>query len=215
METYRIFTVKDWESKLIENLKIELTNWSYEYVWDDMRNPEIKLDIREHRRYRFGSDFWLDFLKLDSWDEEEENKLKDIEKDYYVFNLDFFEHSSMRFDLVLDRRDIWYYEFDRSRNVWIIAVKKDIVEDEKQAIEYARDELERYNSYINWWILEYTLFEKSIYKNDKGNSIENWDFLDWEGCFFEPEDAINQAKYSVYHYLDNAGIEYDDIEIKG
>ena len=112
---------------------------------------EIKIDIRPHKRYEFRTDFWIDWLKLDAWDEEETQRYEKLDENYYCFTLDCIDHSSITFHLVLDRRDIGYYEMDRARNIWIIWIEKSEGLTEKQAVEIARDELIAYNAYINGW----------------------------------------------------------------
>lgn len=108
------------------------------------------IDIRPHRRYQFRTDFDIDWMKLDAGDEEETERYEKLDENYYCFTLDFFEHSIIRFDLVIDRKDIGYYEMDRSRNVWIIWIEKSEWMTQKQALELARAEIEDYNNYLNW-----------------------------------------------------------------
>lgn len=110
---------------------------------------ETKIDIRQHRRYEFLHEFNIAWDKLDEGDEEEEKAYDELDKDYYCFTLDFYDHSAIGFSLVIDRRDIWRYEFDRSRNVWIIGVKKSDWLDYKQAVEIARDRIDEYNNRLN------------------------------------------------------------------
>lgn len=110
---------------------------------------ETRIDVRQHRRYDFLHEFDIDWCKLDAGDEEEVEKYDSLDSDRYCFTLDFFEHSAIAFSLVIDRRDIWYYEFDRSRNVWIIGVKKQDGLTCTEAAEIARDRLEEYNNYLN------------------------------------------------------------------
>lgn len=112
---------------------------------------ETKIDIRPHRRYQFRTDFWIDWLKLDEWDKEETERYEKLDDNWYCFTLDFFEHSIIRFDLVIDRKNIGYYEMDRSRNVWIIWIEKSEWMTQKQALELARAEIEEYNNYLNGW----------------------------------------------------------------
>jgi hypothetical protein len=78
--------------------------------------------------------------------------LKDYEKldkKYYTYELDFFDHSAISFSLVIDRQNIGYYEFDRSHNVGLIAIPRSIAKNGFEAQEIARDYLKDYNMEIN------------------------------------------------------------------
>lgn len=204
---------------------------SYDFDWNDFAAENIKIDIREHRNYSFQKDFWLNFYYLDMdytgyTQEELENdyeyesykeelkKYHDVQKDYYVFWLDCYEHSSIHFSLVINRKNIGYYEFDRSRNVWIIAVKKDSVKNEKEAQELAEKEIENYNNRCNGYILDYSLEEKEEYfSKDLKKKIENYEFYD--GCtgFMDFESCKQDCLDSVKCYLNSKGIEYENLEL--
>lgn len=112
---------------------------------------ETKIDIRPHRRYEFLHEFDIDWYKLDAGDKEETEKYDKLDENWYCFTLDCFEHGAISFSLVVDRRDLGYYEFDRSRNVWIIGVKKSEWISPKMALELARDRISEYNNYLNGW----------------------------------------------------------------
>jgi hypothetical protein len=130
---------------------------------------------------------------------EEIVKYKKIQDEYYVFGLDFFEHTTIHFSLTARRENIGYYEFDRSRDVGIIAVKKEIAKDEQDAMEIASKELEMYNARCNGWIYQYALDEKEEYFSKdlkrKLTQYEYYDgctgFIDFEQC---KEDAIENVK---------------------
>lgn len=109
----------------------------------------IKIDIMPNRRYNFRHDLNIDWRWIYY---EEDEALKDYEKldkKYYTYELDFFDHSAISFSLVIDRQNIWYYEFDRSRNVWVIAIPRSIAKTGFEAQQIARDYLEDYNMEIN------------------------------------------------------------------
>ena len=76
-----------------------------------------KIDIRPHRRYDFLHDFNIDRLKLDEGDKQETKRYDNLDKNWYCFTLDCFEHGAISFSLVVDRVNLGYYEFDRARNV--------------------------------------------------------------------------------------------------
>ena len=109
-----------------------------------------KIDIRPHRRYDFLHDFNIDRLKLDEGDKQETKRYDNLDKNWYCFTLDCFEHGAISFSLVIDRVNLGYYEFDRSRNVWIIGVMKEKWMTPKMALDLARERIEEYNDYLNW-----------------------------------------------------------------
>lgn len=211
MKNYTIKLLNNWESKTFDDLSLKIwfdEDWYYERA--DFKNDDIKIEIMQHKRYIFQND-----LNLDWWDWENFDKqMKEIEQKYYFFTLDMFEHWNVCFSLVLDRKDIWYYEFDRSRNIWIIAVSKELAKNDKEAIELARNEIEKYNSYLNWYIFDFSIDEKELYySKDLSKSIYNYDFYDSCGWFLDFDDAKNEALSSIENYLNSKWIEYEDIEL--
>lgn len=208
---YTINLLNNWEKTVFD--KLDLKIWyccDNPFDWDDFKTEDIKIEIMNHRRYNFQQDLHLD------WDDSEnfDKQMQEIEQKYYYFTLDMFEHWNISFSLVLDRKDIGYYEFDRSRNIWIIAVSKTLAWSNQEAIELARREIENYNSYLNWYIFEYSLDEQELYYNkDLSKSIYNYDFYDSCSGFLDFDDAKDEAIYSIKNYLNSNGIEYEDIEL--
>lgn len=201
---------KLWENTL-ENL--QFFTWIDEYydydcTWKD--DETVKIDVREHRHYNFLHDFWLDWWMLDEEYEEgdyyyedwlnEQEKWRKINDEYYVFWLDFFDHSVIAFSLAMHRRDIWYYERDRSRNVGVIAVKKSDWIDFEQAEKIARTTIEDYNSLLNWRVYEWRI-------------EENWDFYD--GCtgYYNSDEAFSDWENAVENYLKTKWIKFESFEI--
>ena len=196
---------------ILENLEIKLDFDEY-YCYDDSDFDDelVKIDIMKHRRYDFKHDFDLkhEYLNetLDEDDyyfeerREEQQKRTKIQKEYYVFWLDFFEHSAISFSLVKERQNIGYYEFDRTRNVGYIAVKKTDWIDYKRAVEIAKERLEEYNNYINWRIYCY-------------NIIDDWINIDSCTWYYRDEDAKNDCIASIEYYLKNKNIEFTKVEL--
>lgn len=110
----------------------------------------IKIDVKPHKYYNFRHDLNIDWRGIYYEEDEAIENYNKLDEIYYTYELDFFNHSAISFSLVIDRRNIWYYEFDRTRNVWVIAIPKEIVNSELQARELARDYISDYNDYINW-----------------------------------------------------------------
>ena len=69
---------------------------------------------------------------------------------------------------------------DRSCNIGIVAVKKDIVKNKQDAEEQCRNYIEEYNNYCNGWISEYSIEESDLYysKNEDKDPIENREYID-------------------------------------
>lgn len=229
---YYVNIINNWKTEELDLLKVRIENdeWSC-FDREDFSSENIKIDIMKHRNYNFQKDFWIDYEYLfedfsDYTEEDKENsqdyyyyeeakkKREEVNKDYYVFWLDYYEHSYIRFSLCLDRIYLGYYELDRTRKVGIIAVKKDAVKDEKEAIERARQEIENYNNYCNGRIYQYALEEKEEYfSKDLKKKIVNYDFFDGCWWFLNSEDCVNDARDSVKYYLNEKGIVFDDFEL--
>ena len=169
---YYVNIINNWKTEELDLLKVRIENdeWSC-FDREDFSSENIKIDIMKHRNYNFQKDFWIDYEYLfedfsDYTEEDKENsqdyyyyeeakkKREEVNKDYYVFWLDYYEHSYIRFSLCLDRIDLGYYELDRTREVGIVAVKKDAVKDEKEEKEYRKLRLlRRLRMILEFWRL--------------------------------------------------------------
>jgi len=154
------------------------------------------IDIREHRQYNFPKELSIDW---DSDDEETAenfcNELLELEKDFYIFPIDYYEHSWISFSLSGTGHQC---QFDTSMSVGIIAIPKvyngyDIKEwnrsktkdnpkattvtvTEPEAIIMAKEELDEYNKYLNGEVYQFILYD-----ND-GNHV------DYCGGFYDIDD---------------------------
>lgn len=204
---YRVTTVINWVKSILENYKV-MIDWddAWDFDWDSFNYDDIKIDIREHRRYNFCKDLNLDHDNIDYWE---------LEKTYYVFDLDFFEHSSIAFSLAINRVDLGYYNMDRSTNIWIIAVPRELAENEKQARELAEKEIENYNSWMNWYIYCYTVLEKTIYTNEKDwNKKIEFEPIDSCWGYISFEDAKSDAISYLDYVLKENNIEHGELDIE-
>ena len=208
---YTINLLNNWEKTVFDKLRLNIWyDCDYPFERDDFKTEDIEIEIMNHRNYQFQQDLHLDF---DDW-ENYEKQMQEIDKKYYSFTLDMFEHWNVSFSLVVDRIYLGYYEFDRSRNIWIIAVSKKLAWSYQEALQLARKEIENYNSYLNWAIYEFSLDEQEIYySKDLQKSIYNYDFYDSCNGFFDFDDAKDEALRSIKNYLNSNGIEYEDIEL--
>lgn len=146
------------------------------------------MDIRDHRRYNFPKELSI------AWDEWEEtaNELIELEKNFYVFPIDCYEHSGISFSLSGTGMQC---QFDTSKSVGIIAIPRvyngyDIKEwnrsktrdnpqatqvtlTEEQVNTIATEELNEYNQYLNGEVYRFTLLD------EEGDEIDScWGFYD-------------------------------------
>ena len=193
----------------LQNSKIECDNDYYEEEF--FHSDLVKIDVMPHRHYEFlheldlkreylTTEYEEDDYYYEEWKAEQE-KWKKINEEYYVFGLDFFEHSMISFSLVEKRRDIGYYEFDRTRNVGYIVVKKDELMSYSQAMKIAEETLEEYTNYCNWRIYEYRVTDNE----DNG--------LDCCTGFYKEEHAEQDALDYVRYYLQTKWIEFTDVTL--
>lgn len=201
-----------WIQHAIENLDIQL--WYDEYFYDDewfYHDENVKIDVMQHRNYEFLHELWIDYGFLnetyEKWDYyyedyiEEQKKFKKICKENRVFWLDFFEHSMISFSLSMFRKNIGYYEMDRTRNVWYIAIKRRRWLTYEKAVKIAKNTIEDYNNYCNWFISEFRIED------------ENWEMIDACTWYYRDEDAKNDCIASIEYYLKNKNIEFSKVEI--
>ena len=231
------YTTKDWKIHELENIRVNIQTEEYSWSnWEDLQGERsedpFKIDIRKHRNYSFQHDFDIDWELLDNdfpnytpeeleddWEYsqflEEKKKMEEILKEYYVFNLDFFDHSVIGFSLSCRRMDLWYYNMDRSCNIGIVAVKKDIVKNKQDAEEQCRNYIEEYNNYCNGWISEYSIEESDLYysKNEDKDPIENREYIDSCWGFLKEEYAEEYAIDFLKWMLWNRKIQFEKIEL--
>ncbi len=167
-ETYKINELK--------RIAIEITEMDI-----DPREFQIsKLCIKDHRRYNFPNELNINFNEDDLYLDN-----------YYVYELDFYEHSWIEFSIS------WRWmqcKFDTSKNCWIIAIPKsyndydwnewsisknkdkwkEIFIDEQTADKMVDDDIEEYNNYLAWEVYEILEQEIEVYTSANWNTIEQW-----------------------------------------
>jgi len=142
---------------------------------DPRENDNIwYIHIRNHRRYRFPEELAI------SWDEWEETiqELIALEKNFYVFSIDCYEHSSITFSISGTGTQC---QFDTAKFVWVIAIPKsyngydikewnrstnrdnpeakEVIVTEEEANQIAIGEINEYNQYINGEVYQFVLFD--------------------------------------------------------
>jgi hypothetical protein len=124
------YTTKDGKIHELKDIRVNIENDEYSWEnWEDLAGEKecspFRIDIRKHRNYNFQHDFDIDWEILDLEQDfskytpeeleedyeyskflEEKKKLQEIEKKYYIFDLDFFDHSIIGFSLSRRRMDL-------------------------------------------------------------------------------------------------------------
>jgi hypothetical protein len=129
-----------------------------------------KLCIREHRRYTFPNE--LDF----EWTIAGTNAIK-LYEDYFVFEIDCYEHSGIAFSLAGRGQQC---QFDTAKNCGFIAIPKIECDKEEDAQQIAKRELEIYNSYMNGEVYRFTTLTPKRWTNEAGDEKIEREFED--GC---------------------------------
>lgn len=202
---------KFWKEHVLENLDVKVDIDEYWFEEEFFHWDLVKIDIMEHRHYNFLHDFDLkrEYLTetYEKWDyyyeerKEEQKRFKKIQKDYWLFWLDFFDHSVIWFTLSAKRMNIGYYELDRSRNVGYIAIKRRRGLTREKALKRAEETIEEYNNYINGWIYHYDIWD------------ENWEIDDSCGGFYTEEYARQECIESIKRLLKSKWIEFSKVTI--
>lgn len=163
-----------------------------------------KLCVRKHRHYKFPNE--LDY----DWDSAEEDAGKLYEQ-YYIFELDCYEHTGICFSLAGQGMQC---KFDTSKNCWFFAVpkaynsydwkqrdestKKDnwekVLLSQDEAMKVVKWELELWNKYLNWEVYWYVV-EKKV-KRTSEDWREEYERESEDSCrgFYELEDMLSEFK---------------------
>lgn len=139
--------------------------------------------------------------------------MKELQEKYYIFNLDCYEHSLICFHLSRKSSN-GYYDFDNSKNVWIIAVSKEIAKTEEEALKIAENELKNYNSYLNWEVFQYSILERKLYySKDWERTLENYEYLDCVGYYLDYDECKDDLVKAVEDYLEEKKIGFEEVEL--
>lgn len=152
--------------------------------YDDM----VEFTTREHRHYNLPKEFDFDWDAYDEWEMEE---IEEMDRNYHIFFLDCYEHSGMKWSLAWEGMQC---RFDTAKRVGLMRVKKEVVEDRKNALEFVRDALEVYNKWLNWEIYEWRLERLVTRKSEDGREKAEWEFLDGCSWFYDKDEALSDGK---------------------
>lgn len=153
-----------------------------------------KLCLREHRRYKFPNELDFDFNIENENDDDE--SIEALEKNYWMFRLDCYEHSWISFSLSWQGMQC---RFDTSNNCGFIAIPKtwdwkvfDISENEAKNI--AEQEIKIYNQYLNWEVYR-RITEKPVKRtSEDGQEKIEREFEDGCWWYYDEKDILDEFK---------------------
>lgn len=142
------------ETKIYRGIMYTVRNCAYHNdnprLWENGTN----LCIVKHRKHDFPNELNFNFNAYFNWDKSE---IKEIEKDYHVFWIDIYDNGD-----IIKYSLSWTWiqcKVDTHKDVWFIAISKEIWKEKFEARKEAKRQLERYTNYCNWqtyeWIVNY------------------------------------------------------------
>lgn len=160
------------------------------------RDNTGKLCLREHRRYKFPNELDFDF-NLENENDDDES-IEALEKNYWIFRLDCYEHSWISFSLSWQGMQC---KFDTSNNVWFIAIPKwedkitgAVHNTQEEAKKIAEAEIKTYNQYLNGEVYRRTT-EKPVKRTseDWQEKIER-EYEDGCWWYYDEKDILDEFK---------------------
>lgn len=163
---------------------IELDQWQEKFDFYENVKVCFKPVSRDYRLDKITENFELseveiDYLlgnatkkELEDYTEEHIKELEDYKNEYEVVWLSFGEHSQI---------SIWYGDDG------VMLVEKDT------SHEFIKTLINELNARFNWWIYRVDVYEPEKFRSEKNESSEviYWNYVDGQGGYFEPEDALN------------------------
>lgn len=157
------------------------------FVADPRSYSTTEFTTRDHRYYNIPKEFSFDW---DAYDDGDMTEIEKMDKDYYIFFLDCYEHDFMVRNL-LGRNIDW--KRDRSGRVGLMRIKKTDVEDDKTALEIALNEIKTYNQWLRWEIYEYIIERLVKWTSEDWREKFEREFMDWCRWFYSEDEALNDA----------------------
>ena len=180
--------------KRIWNTEYKLVIQQDEWVespreWNDWS----KLCIREHRRSNFPNE-----LGFSECDFENIEKIANIAKEngLTLFWLDCYEHSNIYFSLAGTGTQC---RFDTSNKCGFILAESE---------EVAKQEIETYNSWLNWEVYEYIIEEREVIEKEWKTFYTDWEFIDSCGGFYDWESMVGQQDIFSKEEFEKAYFKY-------
>lgn len=167
---------------------VDFDQWQEKFDFYEDVKVCFKDCLRGYELDKITSDFALDELEIDfllgkiSKKELEEERywhddsyfkeLENYKKNYQVVWLSIGEHSQFAIGYGDD---------------WVMLVEKDATP------EFIHELVKELENWFNWRIYRVDVYEPVKFKSEEfiPRSLTVWDYVDWQGGYFEPEEALN------------------------
>lgn len=187
--------------KVDDNTRVKIVYDAY-HTTPRSRDNLWKLCIREHRRYIFPNELDFDF---DVSNDDYITQMQELDKKYYMFDLDCYEHSSISFSLSWKGMQC---KFDTSKWCWFIAIPKEYdwynldewseSKHKKEKIQITKEEAERiasgeiktFNQYLNGEVFAAIVEAKETRTNSKWETKEEREEQDSCWWYYDIEQAV-------------------------
>lgn len=148
----------------------------------------VEFTTREHRYYDLPKEFSFDWDAYDEWDMKE---IEEMDKDYYVFFLDCYDHWGMKWRFVGDGIQC---QFDTAKRAGLMRVFKKYAKDRIEASKLVKAELERYNQRLSGEIYEWRLERLVKWTSEDRRERVEREFVDGCSWYYDEDDALSDAK---------------------
>ena len=170
---YRVtLDIDEWQEKFdfYEDVKVcfkpVLRGYELDNITSDFKLDELEIDFllgKISKKELKEERYWHD----DSYFKELEN----YKKNYQVVWLSFGEHSNIH---------IWFGDDG------VMLVEKDASQ------EFIKTLVDELNSWMNWRIYRVAIYEPEKFTSeDTDAEITHWNYVDGQGGYFKPEDALD------------------------
>lgn len=164
--------IDQWQEKFdfYEDVKVCFKNVSRDY---DLKKVTTNFNLEDWEiDYLLGNVTKKEVLEDDIYRSEEDFKVLDgYKKDFEVVWLSFGEHSYIH---------IWF------GNDGVMLAPKDASQ------EFIKTLVDELDSWMNWRIYRVDVYEPEHFTSeDTDAEIIHWNYVDGQGCYFKPEDALD------------------------
>lgn len=148
----------------------------------------VEFTTREHRYYDLPKEFSFDW---DAYDEGDMKEIEKMDKDYYVFFLDCYDHWNMVWSFMGD----WIQcRFDTAKRAGLMRVSKSAVKDRIEASKLVKEEIKRYNQRLSGEIYEWRLERLVKWHSEDNRERVEREYLDSCGWYYDEDDALKDGK---------------------
>lgn len=167
---------------------LDIDQWQEQFDYYEDVKVCFKNVSRDYALDKITSDFALDDLEIDFllW----KISKKELKEERYWHDDSYFkelENYKKKYQVV-------WLSFGEHSNVYIGYGDDGIMLVEKSASPEFIDELRKnLNAWFNGWIYCIGVYEPENYINENNweHDLIHWNYVDWQGGYFEPEEALN------------------------